>query len=122
MMDGATHQGNHVHHGRIAGHKQQECHLHGVGHVEVALLDLLRHQLADQVVLGLLVALVGEFSEVAEELTVKHQMLGSDPDDLLRLTYSAAEDASRAVALPLVRIEFCCVRNSRSSKGTPRMV
>ncbi len=38
------------------------------------------------------------------------------------MTYFAAADASRAVELPLVRIEFCWVKNSRSSKGTPRRV
>lgn len=38
------------------------------------------------------------------------------------VTYFAAADASRAVELPLVRIEFCWVKNSRSLKGTPRRV
>ena len=85
MVHGATHQGDHVHHGRVAGHEQQECHLYGVGHVEVALLDLLRHQLADQVVLGLLVALVGEFGEVGEELAVTDVSLRIAPLLLLDL-------------------------------------
>lgn len=64
------HQSNHVDHGGVASYKKQECHLHSVGHLEVACLDMLRNQLADQVVLGLLKALVAELAKITDELTV----------------------------------------------------
>ena len=121
MCLACTYQRDHVDHGRVAGNKKQEGHLDGIGLVKVALLDLLSHQLAENVVLGLLAALVGELGEVAEEFANNSQLHASEYTKG-GVTCVAAADASRAVELPLVRIEFCCVRNSRSSKGTPRIV
>lgn len=61
---------DHVDHGRVAGDEEEEGDLHGVGLVDVALAELLGHELADEVVLGLGGALVDEVGEIAQELLV----------------------------------------------------
>lgn len=88
--------------------------------------NLLNDQLADEVVLGFLGSLVDKVGEVFEKLTVF--ILANSPASAVRFgnskdfSYRLAEEASRAVALPLVRMAFCSVRNFRSWNGTPRMV
>ena len=73
MCLACTYQRDHVDHGRVAGNKKQEGHLDGVGLVKVARLNLLSHQLAENVVLGLLAALLGELGKVAEEFANSNQ-------------------------------------------------
>jgi len=92
----------------------------------VAGLDLLNDQLADEVVFGLFGSLVDKVGEVLEKFTIlelaKRSFSAVCFVISIGISYRLAEEASRAVALPLVRMAFCSVRNFRSWNGTPRMV
>ena len=57
----------HVDHGRVPGDEKQEGKLYGVRLLNYARVDLLRRQLADEVILGLGAAFVDQFAEVAEK-------------------------------------------------------
>ena len=118
---GKTCERDHVHHRGVACDQEQEGDLHGVGMLDVAGLQLLDGKPADEVVLGLLRALVDQLCEVVEEFPDGFSAYVSQLGDMGRADWLAA-CACRAVPLPFDRIAFCCVRYSRSSNGTPRMV
>lgn len=118
----AAYQSNHVHHRSIPSNKQQKRHLHRIFLAQIPSLDLLCHQPADEVIFRGLKTLLNELVEVLEELSEVTCQLASRASPRLDTTDCAAPDASLAVELPFVRMAFCWVKNSRSSKGTPRMV
>jgi len=120
-----TYQSNHVHHCRVTSYEQQECDLDDVGLLDMTRFQLFHNYLADKIVRGLYHALINKLGEVVEQLSFA---TGSSEFEFCPLrkwcgpdAYWLADAASRAVALPLVRTAFCCVKYSRSSTGTPRI-
>jgi hypothetical protein len=66
-----SYQSNHVDHGRISRHKQEKSDLHGVGLFNVPGYELLGNKAADEVVLGLLEALIHKLCKILEQLPNK---------------------------------------------------
>ena len=97
---------NHVHHSSVASDEEEEGDLHRLGLVEVAGLDLFDGELGDDVVLGGGEALVDERGHVVEEAPGKRGVSGDNGVGGYGDEYWLAAEASRAVALPLVRMAF----------------
>ncbi len=62
----AKYQGNHIDHSGVSSDEEQECNLYSIGFGNGSRLDLLRAQLADEVVLGLLQSLVSQTGKVVK--------------------------------------------------------
>ena len=58
---------DHVHYGWISGYQTQECHLHSLISAQATWLDLLDHQLRNEIVFRFLGLLIYQIAQVGEE-------------------------------------------------------